>query len=373
MGGANIFIQEVANRLVGLGHTVNVVAARVRRDMYDFDTKVETISVSDLHGKDPRFWMAIPMLVKKMSDELRSCSPDVVIANHFPTYAAMLRSGLPGVWMCHEPFPFFHNRTSLGRDIKTRAFSLIASMFYSKYDIKAARTVTIIASNSSYTREAIRNVFGRNSEVVYPGFDEELLEIEAGSKRGATVLAGSPTTLMKGFEYTLKAFLNLHSRGIASQLRVVGNIHPRYRKMIQLAKHRHPSADIVVLGLVSRSELVDEYKRATLLSYPSLEEPFGIMPLEAAALGTPVIYFKSGGLLETMKDGLTGKGVRLSDSQAFLEAMEHILRDHMEIDRRSDEFLKHITNFSWDSTTHGLLKLCERAIGSHSPVSSSCR
>ncbi|MFW9887138.1 MAG: glycosyltransferase family 4 protein [Candidatus Thorarchaeota archaeon] len=363
IGGANIFIQEVANRLARFGHEVNVIAARIRRQMYEFDDKVKTHSVSDLHGKDIRFWISIPLLVKKLCDKLQSCDPDIAIANHFPSYSAVLRSELPGVWMCQEPFPFFHNQKVIAKDIKTQLMAMMISLLYSKYDINIARRFPLVAGNSSFTRKEIRRVFKRDCEIVYPGFDEKLLEEVSTPKREATVLAGSPTTLLKGFEYTLDAYLKLKSEGKAQQLRVVGNLHPVYRKMIHRALLKHPDANIVVMGPVNRTELVNEYKRATLLAYPSLREPFGIMPLEAAALGTPVLYFESGGLRETMRTGVTGKGVQSGDRNKFKQTMDDLLSNPMTLDRDSDDFREHIVKFSWRATVAKLLNLCEQAIG----------
>ncbi|MPM92651.1 D-inositol-3-phosphate glycosyltransferase [bioreactor metagenome] len=46
--------------------------------------------------------------------------------------------------------------------------------------------------------------------------------------------------------------------------------------------------------------------QAKALIYPSIEEDFGIVPVEAMSVGTPVIGFASGGVKETIENGLTG-------------------------------------------------------------------
>ena len=56
-------------------------------------------------------------------------------------------------------------------------------------------------------------------------------------------------------------------------------------------------------GGVSDEELRKAYSGARALIFPT-EEDFGIVPLEAQACGTPVIAFRKGGALETVKSGV---------------------------------------------------------------------
>ena len=59
----------------------------------------------------------------------------------------------------------------------------------------------------------------------------------------------------------------------------------------------------------------------------SVEEPFGLMSVEAQAVGTPVVAFKAGGLVETLEDGQTGFLCERGDVQALAECL---LRLHQE-------------------------------------------
>jgi glycosyltransferase involved in cell wall biosynthesis len=47
-------------------------------------------------------------------------------------------------------------------------------------------------------------------------------------------------------------------------------------------------------------------KKAKAFVFPSEQEDFGIIPVEAMAVGTPVIALGQGGPLETIVDGKTG-------------------------------------------------------------------
>ena len=57
--------------------------------------------------------------------------------------------------------------------------------------------------------------------------------------------------------------------------------------------------NVTFLGHLPKGELMREIASARALIFPALED-FGILPVEAQALGTPVIAFGKGGALETV-------------------------------------------------------------------------
>jgi glycosyltransferase involved in cell wall biosynthesis len=63
---------------------------------------------------------------------------------------------------------------------------------------------------------------------------------------------------------------------------------------------------ISFFGHISDEELREQYSGAKALIYPQLED-FGLMPLEAAACGTPTLAYGQGGALETVVPGVTGE------------------------------------------------------------------
>jgi len=94
------------------------------------------------------------------------------------------------------------------------------------------------------------------------------------------------------------------------------------------------SAQIKSLGLENHvhlhgftSDVPSLIGAADVLALPSLAEPFGLVILEAMALGKPVVATRAGGPVEIVEDGATGLLVPPSDAPALAAAIGHLIRD----------------------------------------------
>jgi glycosyltransferase involved in cell wall biosynthesis len=99
------------------------------------------------------------------------------------------------------------------------------------------------------------------------------------------------------------------------------------------------------VGFVSRDDLVDLYRRAAALVFPSLYEGFGQPPLEAMACGCPVACSNVAALPEVV-----GNAARLFDprsAEEIVEAIEDVLRSPEEWRRRG---LERAAAFTWEET-----------------------
>lgn len=67
---------------------------------------------------------------------------------------------------------------------------------------------------------------------------------------------------------------------------------------------RHPN--LVFLGRIDDDELIDLYSNALFTLYPFTDEPFGYIPIESLACGTPVMTFNKQGPRETILNRETG-------------------------------------------------------------------
>ncbi|HET9143080.1 glycosyltransferase family 4 protein [Actinophytocola sp.] len=89
------------------------------------------------------------------------------------------------------------------------------------------------------------------------------------------------------------------------------------------------------VGHLPDRELVACLAAADVVVLPSRYEPFGIVALEAAAAGAPLVAAATGGLGEVVIDGETGLSFTPGDVAGLAEAVRAVLDDPVAADRRA--------------------------------------
>lgn len=109
-------------------------------------------------------------------------------------------------------------------------------------------------------------------------------------------------------------------------------------------------ADMVrIIGGVDRETLPFYYSAADVTVVPSYYEPFGLVPIESMACGTPVVASNVGGMKWTIKDGKTGFLAKARDPVSFAEKIRYIL-DHTSVSKHMRENgIERVRRFfNWD-------------------------
>jgi glycosyltransferase involved in cell wall biosynthesis len=92
-----------------------------------------------------------------------------------------------------------------------------------------------------------------------------------------------------------------------------------------LEKLAHQSGvKLEIRTMISDAELVKLYNQALLTLYAPVMEPFGFVPLESMACGTPVVGVNEAGVRETVIDQVTGLLVD-RDPKAMSYAIQNLL------------------------------------------------
>lgn len=100
--------------------------------------------------------------------------------------------------------------------------------------------------------------------------------------------------------------------------------------------------DVDVRGFVSKEELVELYRRAAVLLFPTRYEGFGLPVAEAMATGTPVVATADPAVKE-----VGGDAIVYAEPAEFAAAIERVLAERT---RWSEAGLERAKQFSWDET-----------------------
>jgi glycosyltransferase involved in cell wall biosynthesis len=113
----------------------------------------------------------------------------------------------------------------------------------------------------------------------------------------------------KRFDVAIEAFNKMKK-----PLTIIGD-GPEMKRLKKMANQ-----NIKFLGEVSDDKLRECYQNCQALIFPQ-EEDFGIVVLEAMACGKPVIAYRGGGALETIKENKTGLFFNKQTPEALIRAV----------------------------------------------------
>ena len=107
---------------------------------------------------------------------------------------------------------------------------------------------------------------------------------------------------------------------------------------------------IQLLGSLSTEELKVAYREAICLLLPSRRESFGMVVLEAMALGTPAIVSDRVGAKDLIEEGRSGIVVPYGDDEGLAKAMKWILDDPERAREMGREARRRVIRRTWTDT-----------------------
>lgn len=213
-----------------------------------------------------------------------------------------------------------------------------------------------VVVNSSVTREACRKLYDRDYPVIPMGVDMDRFKLSkprptSDKSDKFEMLFVGRLAASKGVQHLIEALSTLDTQKM--HLSIIGD-GPE-RPSLEAYVHDHGLDQIVTfVGWVQPADLPEYYASADVFVGPSIEEAngrkeaFGVVFVEAAASGLPVVTTGAGGMTDIVKDKETGLIVPQRDVPALAAAIEY-LRDHpakrREMGERGREFVS--ANFSW--------------------------
>lgn len=343
--GLERFVCETALGMIKRGYEVKLFCntmdeGRAYPEMLKIPYEVLP-SRRELFGKSVLFRL---IANKKLIYKAIKWKPDIiliqqglVLGNYFQQ-----RTKIPLVPYIHYP-KRSSQKKSLVRNAYERTFGI------KKLEDIAFKRVPLVLCNSKYTESMIKSLGSTaNTKVIYPAVDHKKF---------------FPT-------WEDNDFLYYHSRYEEgkNQLLAINVVKERYHLTLSgfvdelnceyFAKVNRTASEYGHRALtnIEDSEVVSLLQSCSVFLFPSINEPFGIAPLEAMACGKPVIGHNSGATVETV--GTVGYlcGDDLGEWRNKIDDLMADAKLRVKMGRRAYEFAK---SFTWDKTTEEIIKAFE--------------
>ncbi|HEY7589049.1 MAG TPA: glycosyltransferase, partial [Thermoplasmata archaeon] len=221
----------------------------------------------------------------------------------------------PNLWYCHTPVRVFYDLREAFLDELSPPARLAAQTWIRRALPRYERHVTHvqrIVANSRNVEGRVKRYLHRRSTVVYPPVDTERYHFRSV---GEPWLSVNRLSHEKRLGLQVEAFRRLPEE----RLIVVGGpqVGVDARRFIRSLK---PPRNVTFLGEIGDGELRDLFATCRGLVATSLEEDFGLTPVEAMASGKCVVAVDEGGYRETIVPEETGWLVP-ANSEALADAI----------------------------------------------------
>jgi D-inositol-3-phosphate glycosyltransferase len=368
-GGMNVYVRELVSALAQAGVRTDVYVRRWRDDLPEVVEVEPGFRVVHIDAGPPdlvkeKLAEVVDEFTDAVGEHLASAhQTDAIHANYW-------LSGLAGHRLKHElSLPLVSTFHTLARVKAEMGDAEPARRARAETEVIGCSDA-ILASCEAEANHLVE-LYGAardRIEIVPPGVDHAFFS--PGERRGARRalhLGDHPVLLfvgriqpLKGADVAIRALGEMSTTHPDALLVVVGGA----------SGEDGPAEEVHVRGLVSELGLADRvrfvppqphhllstyYRAADVCVVPSRSESFGLVALEAAACGTPVVAADVGGLTTLVDHGRTGFLVDERDPAAYARFLAAILSDPMQADRMGRAAALRSRDYRW-STTAGRLR-----------------
>ena len=214
-----------------------------------------------------------------------------------------------------------------------------------RWDLSTASHPRHFVAISENIRRRIKEIYGRESDTIYPPVDTSRFTLSR--EKGEYYLIVSALVPYKAVDLAVAAFTETGDR-----LVIVGEGPDRQRLEKMAGKN------VSFEGWQPDEKLAEYYGGCSGVIFPG-EEDFGIVPVEAMAVGKPVLAYARGGALETVIDTPGKKTGVLFHDQSVSGLLEGLRRlQATEFDPR--ELRKHALTFDREIFKARMEEYCAR-------------
>ena len=317
------------------------------------------------------FWVIFPWTQFKVHQVLKSFFPRIIFPNVLPAnwWAFIFKIFHPEVaclWYGHEPSAFIHSSqwiTAISNPV-IRVSAKILNPVLKAIDIfLVSNGPDRVIANSKFGISLFKGAYQNNiTHFLYPGIDLTFFVPRKTKKKYLFMI--SRLTKFKNVHIAIEAM----SKSTNTEYTlIIGGDGEEKENLVGLSKKLGIEDRVRFIGPVPFEQLPKFYGEAKLVLFLSSEEPFGMVPIEALACGTPVIGANSGGLKETIQHNHNGILLDNLTPGNLQVAIDDLLADSGRYRLLQQHARKSVEEFGWEQHVKKLEQIFED-LTSHCPM-----
>lgn len=273
-------------------------------------------------------WFGKIPFINRLYSPLRFLTPLIWESFDFSGYDLVISS--TGSWMCkgvktekptvhvsyihHPPRYLYGYETAVEwqKHLIIKIYGTFINHFLRIWDFEASKRPDHLIANSVETKRRIEKFYRRDSSVIYPPVSIPNEMPPKGGNKGYFITV-SRLAKAKHVDLLIRT-----ANKYGFPLKVVG-VGRDMQFLRSIA-----GKTVEFLGNLTDEGLKNAYAGAKAFLFASVDEEFGIAPVEAMGYGLPVIAFASGGLKETVIEGKNGYLYRKQDEASLMDEIRKL-------------------------------------------------
>lgn len=388
IGGLGRHVHAIARHIAGQGHEVVILcrheagtdaATHPTEDAVADGVRVIRVAEDPTHlvfEKDLVAWTLAMghAMIRAGLRLLDGWRPDVVHAHDWlvthPAITLSEQAGVPLVATLHA--------TEAGRHSGWLSQPLNQQVHSAEWWL-ANRADALITCSAAMRAEAAHlfEVDPEGIEVIHNGIEPRSWRVPASVVRATRAEHGDAPLLLffgrleweKGVHDLIAALPKIRRTHPGARLVVAGR-GTQTRNLVELSRKLRVRRAVDFAGHLTDDALSALLAAADAVVLPSRYEPFGIVALEAAAAGAPLVASTAGGLGEVVIDGRTGLSFAPGDVDALTTAVRTVLDDPAGARRRARTVKSRLPiDFDWNRiATQTVAVYAAARVGEHPPL-----
>ncbi|OGH11508.1 MAG: hypothetical protein A3B38_01730 [Candidatus Levybacteria bacterium RIFCSPLOWO2_01_FULL_36_13] len=337
-GGARNAVYALSRELIKLGHLIDFYYTGSQKEddlpfkhIYFYNFSAKAWSGGDWKTrlyKDSLELIKLKKLHRKIALDINSKHYDAVLVNgsEYTEAPYVLRYlNLFSIFYCHDP----NYRIIYEPILAVEGFSIKAlyeklnRFFRRMIDKKNFSSASEIYVNSQFASKVVKKTYGTESRVVYLGVDTKFFKPSKDVNKTIDVLFIGSKHPIDGYEFFKSA-----TKKIKYKLRVKTVLNEDQ--------------------WLTTNDIKDLYLKSRIVICFAVNEPFGLVALEAMSCGVVVIAVNEGGYKETIINGKTGILIK-RNSSILANKISYLLRRPTTIRNISAAAREHVVlNWDWE-------------------------